>query len=68
MVDLDVIGICPACAKPLFLADTIYNKDFRFRGKSEWHRFPYKFLASKSRDTILRDLLYLLMKVKLIEA
>ena len=45
MIDLDVIGICPACAKPLFLADTIYNKDFQFRGKSDWHRRPYKFLA-----------------------
>ena len=30
MCDLDVIGMCPACAKPLFLADTIYNKDFQF--------------------------------------
>ena len=27
MCDLDVIGMCPACAKPLFLADTIYNVD-----------------------------------------
>lgn len=45
MVDIDVCGICPACAKPLFLADTIYNKDFTFRGKDEWHQRPYKFLA-----------------------
>ena len=48
MVDLDVVGICPACAKPLFLADTIYNVDFRFRGKSSWHQTPYKFLAVKA--------------------
>ena len=48
MVDLDVVGICPACAKPLFLADTIYNKDFRFIGKSNWLRTPYKFLAVKA--------------------
>ena len=27
MVDIDVLGICPGCAKPLFLADTIYTKD-----------------------------------------
>tara|TARA_R100000655_G_scaffold106521_1_gene155939 strand:+ start:591 stop:1019 length:429 start_codon:yes stop_codon:yes gene_type:complete len=45
MTDLDVVGICPACAKPLFLADTIYNKDFSFRGKSSWHQRPYKFFA-----------------------
>ena len=43
--DLDCVGTCPACAKPLFLADTIYNVDFQFRGKSDWHRRPYKFLA-----------------------
>ena len=48
MVDLDVVGICPACAKPLFLADSIYNKDFRFIGKSNWLRTPYKFLAVKA--------------------
>ena len=23
MVDVDVVGICPGCAKPLFLSDTI---------------------------------------------
>ena len=45
MTDLDVCGICPSCAKPLFLADTIYNKDFTFRGKSSWHQRPYKFFA-----------------------
>ncbi len=45
MVDLDVVGICPACAKPLFLADTIYNKNFSFKGKDPWHQRPYKFLA-----------------------
>ena len=45
MCDLDVIGMCPACAKPLFLADTIYNKDFNFRGKSHWQQRPYVYLA-----------------------
>jgi len=45
MIDLDVVGTCPACAKPLFLADTIYNINFLFKGKSEWHQRPYKFLA-----------------------
>ena len=48
MVDIDVCGICPACAKPLFLADTIYNLDFRFKSKSSWHQRPYKFLAIKA--------------------
>ena len=43
--DLDMVGTCPACAAPLFLADTIYNLDFRFKGKSDWHRTPYKILA-----------------------
>ena len=37
-----MVGTCPACAAPLFLADTIYNIDFRFKGKSDWHRTPYK--------------------------
>ena len=45
MTDIDVVGICPACAKPLFLADTIYNRNFSFIGKSEWLQRPYKFLA-----------------------
>ena len=43
--DLDMVGVCPACAKPLFLADTIYNKDFRFKGKSAWQQRPYVYLA-----------------------
>ena len=55
MVDLDVVGICPACAKPLFLADTIYNVDFRFSGKDSWHQTPYKFLAAKQRYHITRS-------------
>lgn len=45
MIDIDVVGTCPACAKPLFLADTIYNLNFQFKGKSDWHQRPYKFLA-----------------------
>ena len=45
MVDIDVVGTCPACAKPLFLADTIYNVNWSFIGKDEWHQRPYKFLA-----------------------
>ena len=46
--DLDCVGTCPACAKPLFLADTIYNLDFTFKSKSSWHQRPYKFLALKA--------------------
>lgn len=48
MTDLDVVGICPGCATPLFIADTIYNKDFRFRGKNSFLQFPYKFLSEKA--------------------
>ena len=48
MTDIDVVGICPACAAPLFLADTIYNIDFRFKGKDWWHQRPYKVLAEGS--------------------
>ena len=45
-VDLDVLGICPACAKILFIADTIYNIDGKYRGKSRWLRSPYQQIAS----------------------
>ena len=45
-VDLDVLGICPACAKILFIADTIYNTDGKYRGKSKWLRSPYRQIAS----------------------
>ena len=48
MTDIDVVGICPACAAPLFIADTIYNIDFRFKGKDWWHQRPYKVLAEGS--------------------
>ena len=34
MTDIDVVGICPACAAPLFIADTIYNIDFRLEAKT----------------------------------
>lgn len=43
--DCDVLGVCPACAKILYIADTIYNKNDDFTGKSEWLRFPYKQIA-----------------------
>ena len=46
-LDLDFLSICPACAKPLFLADTIYNKDNSFNDKSAWLQRPYKFVAQK---------------------
>ena len=47
LVDLDFLSICPACAKPLFLADTIYNRNNDFKGKSAWFQKPYKFVAEK---------------------
>jgi len=43
--DLDMLSICPACAKPLFLADHIYNKDSQFRAKAPWLYRPYKYIA-----------------------
>ena len=46
-VDLDFLAICPACAEPLLLSDTIYNRDNQFKGKSEWMNRPYKFIARK---------------------
>jgi len=46
-LDLDFLSICPACAKPLFLADTIYNKNNDFKEKSVWMQRPYKFVAEK---------------------
>lgn len=39
--DLDVLGLCPACAKILYIADTIYNRNDEFKGKSHWLRSPY---------------------------
>ena len=46
-LDIDFLSICPACAKPLFLADTIYNRNNDFKGKTPWMQRPYKFVAKK---------------------
>ena len=46
-LDIDFLSICPACAKPLFLADTIYNRNNDFKGKSPWFQKPYKSIAEK---------------------
>ena len=46
-LDIDFLSICPACAKPLFLADTIYNRNNDFKEKSAWMQRPYKFVAEK---------------------
>jgi hypothetical protein len=48
-LDIDQVSICPACAKPLFLADHIYNKENQFRGKSEFLNRPYKYLAKAAK-------------------
>jgi hypothetical protein len=45
LTDCDFLSICPACAKNLIIADTIYNKDNSFKGKSEWLQRPYKQIA-----------------------
>ena len=47
LTDCDFLPICPACAAPLLIADTIYNRDNRFKGKSDWLNKPYKFIAQK---------------------
>ena len=47
LTDCDFLPICPACAEPLLIADTIYNKDNKFKGKSGWINRPYKFIAKK---------------------
>ena len=47
LVDLDFLSICPACAEPLFIADTIYNINNEFKGKSPWFQKPYKSIAEK---------------------
>ncbi len=43
--DCDFISICPSCAKNLMIADTIYNKDNTFLGKSEWLQRSYIQIA-----------------------
>ena len=45
MTDIDKISICPGCAKPLFIADTIYNNNQGFAGKSSFLQTPYKTIA-----------------------
>jgi len=47
LVDLDFLSICLACAEPLFIADTIYNINNEFKGKSPWFQKPYKSIAEK---------------------
>jgi hypothetical protein len=51
--DLDQVSICPACAKPLLLADHIYNKDNQFRTKSAWLYRPYKYMAKAAKIPFL---------------
>ena len=46
MVDIDVWDLS-SLRKTTVLADTIYNIDFRFKGKDWWHQRPYKVLAEK---------------------
>ena len=57
-IDLDFLSICPACARPLFLADTIYNINNEFKGKSAWLQRPYIFVAKKCELPYF-DILYL---------
>ena len=45
MTDIDAVSICPGCAKPLLIADTIYNNNQGFSGKSSFLQTPYKIIA-----------------------
>ena len=47
LTDCDFLPICPACATPLLIADTIYNKDNNFKDKSAWLQRPYIHVAKK---------------------
>lgn len=44
--DADVLGLCPGCAKILYIADTIYLKGAVYKGKSRWLRSPYMQIAN----------------------
>ena len=48
-LDIDFLSICPACASPLLLADTIYNINDQFKGKTPWLNTPYIFVAEKCK-------------------
>jgi len=47
MSDLDFVSMCPACAKPLLIGDTIYNNNQGFKGKSKFLQTPYTLFASE---------------------
>ena len=48
-LDLDFLSVCPSCAEPLLLADTIYNINDQFKGKSAWLNKPYIYVAEKCK-------------------
>lgn len=43
--DIDKVAICPACAQPLFIADTIYNYSGSCKSKSAWMNKAYIHIA-----------------------
>lgn len=45
--DIDKVSICPACAKPLFIADTIYNLNGACKPKPHWMNKAYIYIASQ---------------------
>ena len=45
--DIDKVSICPACAQPLLIADTIYNLGGNFKPKPDWLNKAYKYIAEK---------------------
>lgn len=47
--DIDKVSICPACAQPLFIADTIYNYGGSCKPKPEWLNKAYIYIASQCK-------------------
>lgn len=45
--DIDKVSICPACAQPLFIADTIYNYANSCKPKSDWMNKAYIYIAKQ---------------------
>ena len=43
--DIDKVCICPACAEPLFIADTIYNLNGACKPKPDWMNRAYSHIA-----------------------
>lgn len=47
--DIDKVSICPACAEPLFIADTIYNYAGSCKPKPAWMNKAYIYIAKQCK-------------------